>query len=250
MAPSPGLRFTWEQARPGTTAAVQGQCYPTQCLSLDFKFFKFYGRKVVKPRQPPPSDLGSCVSPAVTPTLTPSVCSVFLPNKSRYGGIWQMGKLRHGSGLGKWRGSAAELEAESPDTCLGQGDLHVHPEISHPRYPLCACESPTREATSVPACISVSPSPPSPVSLSLPESRCFSLPDHAKIPATPSPPPASPCYRHPLHEETHVPSPRHARCPRALLCPAVPAAMPSGHGGLATHNKAVFLSMLCCSRLL
>lgn len=178
------------------------------------------------------------------------ICSVFLPNKSHYGGVSQMGKLRHRSGLGKWRGSAAELEAESPDTCLGQGDLHVHPEISHPRYPLCTCESTTCEATAVPACISVSPSPPSPVSLSLPKSRCFSLPDHAKIPATPSPPPASRCYRHPLHEETHVPSPRHARCPRALLCPAVPAAMPSGHGRLATHNKAVFLSMLCCSRFL
>ena len=39
--------------------------------------------------------------------------SVFLPNKTHYEGIWQVGKLRHRSGLGKRRGSAAELEAES-----------------------------------------------------------------------------------------------------------------------------------------
>lgn len=61
LAPSPGLHFTWEQARPQTIVAVRGRCHPAQCPSLEFKSFKLHGRNVLKPPQPPPSDPESCV---------------------------------------------------------------------------------------------------------------------------------------------------------------------------------------------
>lgn len=105
---------------------------------------------VVKLQQPPPSDQESCVSPAAPSALTQALhmqwdLSQTKPVVEAFGET--EAQVRAGGGL--------QLSC-SPDTCLGQQDLHVHPEIPPPSLSRCARETTTCEAMSV---HSVSPPP-------------------------------------------------------------------------------------------
>lgn len=86
------------------------------------------GFPVVKLQQPPPLNRESCVSLAAPSALTQALhvrwgLSQTKPVVEAFGET--EAQVRAGGHL---------QPSWSPDTCLGQPDVHLHPEISHPHY--------------------------------------------------------------------------------------------------------------------